>query len=160
MSCQKNSNEVCQSAVFAGVPAKTSKFAFALGTAGAGLGALNAVQSFRKFVGMAWDGESGAKLALQAAWTVTMAICTGVNAMLTRDSYRNLQERKKTFTKHVIVDAKGNEIGWTYNPGTAKDQLKMHQKRGARVLQVQEKIDFGQVRQSLQEKDFQQVEKA
>ena len=143
MSCQKNSNQVCQSAVFSGVPVNTAKIGFVAGVMGAVWSAAMA-SVYRK------DSP------IIAIFSV---IGAGAGVLSAGMSLQSLQERKKTFTKHVIVDAKGNEIGWSYNPGTAKDKLKMYKSRGARLVPVQEKVDFAQVRKSLQEENFQQVEK-
>jgi len=143
VSCQKNANQVCQAAVFSGVPENTAKIGFVGGVIGAVWGTANAA-TYRQ------------DAPLIAAISTIGAVAGTVTAGM---SYKELQERKKVFTKHVLLDAQGNEIGWSYNPGTAKDKLKLYKNRGARLVAVQEKVDFAQVRKSLIEKDFQQVEK-
>ena len=143
MSCQKNANQVCRAAVFSGVPANTAKIGFAAGVVGTVWSAAMA-SVYRK--------DSPVVAAISTIGAVAGVVTAGI-------SYRELQDRKKTFTKHVLMDGEGNEIGWSYNPGTAKDKLKLYKNRGARLVAVQEKVDFAQVRKSLQEQDFQQVEK-
>ena len=143
MSCQKSANQVCRAAVFSGVPANTAITGFAAGVLGAVWSGAMA-STYRK--------DSPIVAAISTIGAVAGVVTAGI-------SYRELQERKKVFTKHVLVDAGGNEIGWSYNPGTAKDKLKMYKGRGARLVAVQEKVDFAQVRKALTEENFQQVEK-
>ena len=143
MSCQKNANQVCRAAVFSGVPANTAITGFAAGVLGAVWSAAMA-STYRK--------DSPIVAAISTIGAVAGVVTAGM-------SYRELQNRKKVFTKHVLVDGEGNEIGWSYNPGTAKDKLKLYKSRGVRLVVVQEKVDFAQARQSLIEHDFQQVEK-
>ncbi len=159
MSCQRNSTQVCQAAVFSGIPASTSKFVFVSCATAAAYNTASFISSGRRLIKTAADPTmSNLELGWQAGATMFHAVCASVNITLSISGYRALQDRKKLVTKYVIMDATGNEVGWSYNSDTVADKLKMYKGRGTTIVQVQEKVDFAQIRKFLRVKNFQEVE--
>ncbi len=140
MACQNNINKVCNAAVFAGTPKTTSKVIAAFSAVGAAWGAATAV------------------LAERPLWKVIGALGALGHTINLTDEMMRLRARKKLFTKHVLLDRAGVEIGWSYDSAAARRRLKAYQSRGAFIVPVQEKVDVAEARQQLISRKFQNIE--
>ncbi len=140
MSCQTKANQVCQASTFSGIPRRAGQFAFVAGLLGTATGLATAVNPTMR------------------GFYVISAFLTAINAWQTFDTVQKLQARKKQVTKHVVMDRKGNEIGWAYDPAVAKAVAK--KEAGAKVVPIGEKVDYEDLQKFLRsKKDFQQVRK-
>ncbi len=140
MACRTNTNKAGRAAVFAGTPPTTARAIAAFSAVGAAWGAANAVSSG------------------QPVWRAVGAIGALGNTINLVDAMLRLRARKKLFTKHVLLDRDGAEIGWSYDPAAARRRLNAYQDRGAFIVPVQEKVDVATARQQLVSRRFQPVE--
>ncbi len=140
MACQNNINKVCNVAVFTGTSKTTSKVIAAFSAAS-----------------VVW-GTGVALLAERPLWKAVGAVAVVGNGLNLADEMVRLQARKKIFTKHVLLDQGGAEIGWSYDPTVARRRLKAYQSRGAFIVPVQEKVDVAEARQQLISRKFQNIE--
>ncbi len=138
MSCQTKANQVCQASTFSGISRRSGKFVFITGLFGTAM------------------GIAGAAREQSYANQLLCGIGAAATAYLTFEQAKYLQARKKQITKHVVMDRKGNEIGWAYDPAVAKAVAK--KEAGAKVVPIGEKVDYEDLQKFLRsKKDFQQV---
>jgi hypothetical protein len=133
-----------------GIPKNSSKALAAVGTIGAAWSALNLLGQVRNIRA---SGATGAALG----WAAVSLVGLVSNAYVTTSSIRDLQARKKGFTRYVVVDKDGQEIGWSYDLAASRRQARAAQARGARLIPVQVRVDYAEVQQFLRTKAFQSV---
>lgn len=152
MACQRRNNQVCRAATFSGVSKKASKALAAVSTIGMTWSALN----LRSAIGDLRTASSWEAHRAALGWTAFYGFSLAANAVSTVSLIRDLQARKKVFTRHVVVDKDGSEIGWSYDLAAARRTLRS---TGDRLLPVQEKVDYAEVQKFLRTREFQWVER-
>ncbi len=150
MSCQTNNNRGGAAATLSGIPKNSSKALVAVGTIGAAWSAFNLVGQVRN---IRTSGASGAAMGWAAVSLVGLVSNVYVAASLMRD----LEARKKGFTRYVVVDKAGQEIGWSYDLAASRSKVRAARERGARLIPVQVQVDYADVQQFLRTKAFQSV---